>query len=46
MAKYHLKRVLWATSLFIVSSLWASPTTSHVLWYNGDAGTEFTNALP
>lgn len=24
----------------------AAPETSHVLWYNGDAGTTFTNALP
>ena len=29
-----------------VTPVSAASTTSHVLWYNGDAGTEFTNALP
>lgn len=30
----------------IVSSAEAAPVTSHVLWYNSDAGTTFTDALP
>ncbi len=29
-----------------VAPVSAAPVTSHVLWYNGDAGTTFTNALP
>lgn len=29
-----------------VAPVVAAPTTSHVLWYNSDAGTTFTNALP
>ncbi|PWJ61880.1 alpha-L-fucosidase 2 [Fibrobacter sp. UWR4] len=29
-----------------VESVSAAPETSHVLWYNSDAGTTFTNALP